>query len=83
MKKLLNTFYVTTEGASLRKDGENLVAAVESADRNRVPLHMLSGVVLFGAVFISPPLMAALAEAGVTLTFSTATVAFRPGWKDR
>ena len=29
MKKLLNTLYVTTEGASLRKDGENLVAEVE------------------------------------------------------
>lgn len=29
MKKLLNTVYVTTEGATLRKDGENLVAQVE------------------------------------------------------
>ena len=29
MKKLLNTVYVTTEGAALRKDGENLVAEVE------------------------------------------------------
>ena len=31
MKKLLNTLYVTTEGAALRKDGENLVADIADA----------------------------------------------------
>lgn len=69
MKKLLNTIYVTTEGASLRKDGENLVAEIDGAERSRVPLHMLSAVVVFGAIFVSPPLMAALTAAGITLTF--------------
>lgn len=69
MKKLLNTVYVTSEGAALRKDGENLVADVEGAERSRVPLHMLSAVVVFGAIHVSPPLMAALAAAGITLTF--------------
>ncbi len=68
MKKLLNTVYVTTEGAALRKDGENLVAEVEGAERSRVPLHMLSGVVAFGAILVSPALIAALAGAGITLT---------------
>ena len=53
MKKLLNTLYVTTEGAGLRKDGENLVAEVDGAERARVPLHMLGSVVVFGAFF--PP----------------------------
>lgn len=71
MKKLLNTFYAMTEGASLTKDGENLVAAIEGEERGRVPLHMISGVVVFGAIFVSPPLMGALAEAGITLTFLT------------
>lgn len=69
MKKLLNTLFVTTEGAALRKEGENLVAEVESVERGRVPFHMLSAVVVFGAVLVSPPLMAALAAAGITLTF--------------
>lgn len=69
MKKLLNTIYVTTEGAALRKDGENLVAEIDGAERSRVPLHMLSGVVVFGAIHVSPPLMGALAAAGITLTF--------------
>lgn len=69
MRKLLNTLYVTSEGAALRKDGENLVAEIEGAERSRVPLHMLSAVVVFGAILVSPPLMAALALAGITLTF--------------
>lgn len=69
MKKLLNTMYITTEGASLRKDGENIVAEIDGTERSRVPLHMVSAVVVFGAVFVTPPLMAALASAGITLTF--------------
>lgn len=68
MKKLLNTVYVTTEGATLRKDGETLVAEIDGADRTRVPLHMLSAVVVFGAIVITPALMAACAERGITLT---------------
>ncbi|PWL18929.1 subtype I-C CRISPR-associated endonuclease Cas1 [Falsochrobactrum shanghaiense] len=67
MKKLLNTLYVTTENAALRKDGENLVAEVEGTERARVPLHMLASVALFGAIFISPALMAACASAGITI----------------
>ncbi len=67
MKKLLNTLYVTTENASLRKDGENLVAEVEGTERARVPLHMLASVALFGSIFISPALMAACAAAGITI----------------
>ena len=35
MKKLLNTVYVTSEGATLRKDGENLVAEVEGEGKKR------------------------------------------------
>jgi CRISPR-associated protein Cas1 len=67
VKKLLNTLFVTTEGASLRKDGENIVAEVDGAERSRVPLHMLGSVVAFGAIYISPPLIQALAAAGITL----------------
>lgn len=69
MKKLLNTIYVTTEGAALRKDGENLVAEIEGAERSRVPLHMVASVVVFGAIYVTPPLIGALAGAGITLVF--------------
>ena len=67
MKSLLNTIYVTTEGAGLRKDGENLVAEVDGAERARVPLHMLASVVVFGAIFLSPGLIQACASAGISI----------------
>ena len=67
MKKLLNTIYVTTEGASLRKDGENLVAEVDGEERARVPLHMLASLVTFGPIFVSPALTAACAGAGISI----------------
>lgn len=67
MKKLLNTVYVTTEGAGLRKDGENLVAEVEGQEKARVPLHMLASVVVFGGIFVSPGLVSACAAAGITI----------------
>ncbi|MFN3076049.1 MAG: type I-C CRISPR-associated endonuclease Cas1c [Alphaproteobacteria bacterium] len=67
MKKLLNTLYVTTEGAGLRKDGENLVAEVEGVEKGRVPLHMLGSVVVFGGIYVSPGLMQACASHGITI----------------
>ena len=68
MRRLLNTIYVTSENAWLRKDGQNLVVEVEGAERGRVPLHLLDGVVGFGRAGASPALMAACAEAGITLS---------------
>ena len=67
MKKLLNTIYVTTEGAGLRKDGENLVVEVEGVEKGRVPLHMLASVVVFGGIYVSPALMQSCAAHGVTI----------------
>ena len=67
MKKLLNAVYVTTEGAALRKDGENLVAMVEGTEKARVPLHMLASVVVFGPISVSPGLIGACAAAGISI----------------
>ena len=69
MKKLLNTLYVTTEGASLKKDGENVVVSVEGEERARVPFHMLTSLVLFGPILVTPALIGAAASAGMTLVF--------------
>jgi CRISP-associated protein Cas1 len=77
MKKLLNTLYVTTEGAGLRKDGENLVAEVEGSERGRVPLHMLASVVAFGSIYISPGLMQACGAAGITIALLDRTGRFQ------
>lgn len=67
MKKLLNTVYVTTEGAALRKDSETLVAEIEGAEKSRVPLHMLASVVAFGPVLLTPAMIGACAERGITV----------------
>ena len=67
MKKLLNTVYVTTEGAALHLQGETLVAEVEGAEKARVPLHMLASVVAFGPILISPALIGICAERGISI----------------
>ncbi len=69
MKKLLNTLYVTTQGSYLFKEGQSVVVKVERQNRLRLPLHTLDGIVCFGAVSMSPFLMAACGEAGVTISF--------------
>ncbi len=68
MRRMLNTIYVTSEGAWLRKDGANLVVEVDGAERGRAPLHLLDGVVSFARAGASPALLAACAEAGVTIS---------------
>ncbi|MCG5234073.1 type I-C CRISPR-associated endonuclease Cas1c [Xanthobacter oligotrophicus] len=68
MRRMLNTIYVTAEAAWLRKDGENLVVEVEGVERGRAPLHMIEGVVTFGRPGASPALLAACAEAGITVS---------------
>lgn len=68
MRRMLNTIYVTSEDAWLSKDGANLVVRVDGAERGRAPLHMLDGVVSFGRAGASPALLAACAEAGITVS---------------
>lgn len=71
MRRLLNTIYVTTTEAWLRKDGANIVVEVEGVERGRAPLHLLDGVVSFGRAGASPALLAACAESGITVSYLT------------
>lgn len=68
MQSLRNTIYVTSEEAWLRKDGENLIVEVSGAERGRVPLHRIEGVVSLGRAGASPRLLAACAEAGIAVS---------------
>ena len=65
----MNTVFVTTEGAWLRKDGENLVMEVEKVEKARLPLHMLQGLVCMGRVLISPQLMGYCCDKGICITY--------------
>lgn len=71
MRRLLNTLYVSTEGAYVRKDGENAVVEIDGQERLRAPLHLLGGVICFGRANMSSALMGACAERGVTAAFFT------------
>lgn len=69
MRKLLNTLYVTTHGAYLSKDGENIVIKVENEEQFRIPVHNIEGIVCFGFMGASPSLMALCAEHNIAMSF--------------
>lgn len=70
MRQHLNTLFVTREGAYLAKDGAAIDVRLEGKSLLRVPLHNLDGIVAMGYdIGASAHLMAACAEAGVTLSF--------------
>jgi CRISPR-associated protein Cas1 len=64
MKQLLNTLFVMTEGSYLHLESETLKVKVDGATRLQVPLHHLSGLVLFGNVMTSPFLLHKCADDG-------------------
>lgn len=69
MKKLLNTLYVTSEGAYVRKDGETIAVEIDGATRARAPAHLLGQIVCFGQTAMSPDLMAFAAESGISIAY--------------
>lgn len=71
MRRQLNTLYVTTEGAWLRKDGANIVMEVENETRARVPVHMLESLVCIGRVAVSPQLLGFCSEQGISICYMT------------
>ena len=71
MKVHGNTLYVQTAGAYLHKDGETVRVEVERETRLTVPLHHLEGIVCFGRVSMSPPLMAECCERDIGVSWMT------------
>ena len=69
MKKLLNTLFVTTQGAYLSKKSDTLVVKTDNKVVFQIPFLLLESVVCFGRISCSPRLMGALAESGIALTF--------------
>lgn len=71
MRHLLNTLYVTTQGSYLSRDGEAVAIKCDGELRLRVPVHTLGGIVCFGQVSCSPPLLGLCAEREVAVSFLT------------
>lgn len=76
MRRQLNTLYVTTEGAWLRKDGANIVMEVEKEIRVRLPIHMLESLVCIGRVAVSPQLLGFCSEQGISICYLTSNGKF-------
>src|SRR4030042_4923494 len=69
MKHLLTTLYVTTQGPYWCRDGEAVLVRLEKETKLRIPIHNLDGIVCFGQVNCSPPLMHLCVERNVTIFF--------------
>jgi CRISPR-associated protein Cas1 len=69
MRRHLNTLYVTSEGAWVNKDGENVVVSVEGTERGRLPIHTIGSIIGFGRIMMSPPLLGACSEAGIAVSY--------------
>lgn len=71
MKALLNTLYVTLQGAYLSRDGDTVTIRHEDAVKLRIPIRTLHGIVCFGQVSCSSFAMSLCAEHGVGISFMT------------
>jgi len=69
VRHLLNTLFVTSEGASLFKEGETVEVKVANETKAKIPIHTLGGIVVFGNAYCSPPLMGLCAENQVAVSF--------------
>jgi CRISPR-associated protein Cas1 len=71
MRKLLNTLHVMTQGAYLHRDGETIAIKIERELKLRVPVHTLEGLVCWGQVLCSPPVLGLCCEHGIGISFVT------------
>jgi CRISPR-associated protein Cas1 len=71
VKHLLNTLFVTTQGAYLSKKGQTVLVTIEREVKLRVPIHTLGAIVCFGNVMCSPFLLGLCGENSVHISFLT------------
>ncbi len=65
----LNTLYVVSRGASVRRDHLTLTVWVERQRRLAVPIHQLEGVAVFGNAHVTAGVLQLCAERGVAVNF--------------
>lgn len=75
--ELLNTLYVTTQGAYVHVDHRTLKVEADGETLLQVPVHHLGAVVCFGRVSVSPAAMAQCAEDQRDLVFLSRGGRFR------
>ena len=76
MRQLLNTLFVTTQGAYLRLEGETLCVEIEQQKKLQVPLHHLGSIAVFGDIMLTPALLRRCASDGRSVVFLDRNGAF-------
>ncbi|MEW6062731.1 MAG: type I-C CRISPR-associated endonuclease Cas1c [Bacteroidota bacterium] len=76
MKKHLNTLYITSDNAYVRKERETFVVEIDNKKVFQAPVHAIENIVCFGFKALSPPLMAFCAENNVGISYLTETGQF-------
>lgn len=71
MKSYDNTLYITTQGAYLARERENLLIRLDQETRRQFPIHTLGSVVCFGNVSFSPFALGLCGQNGVTVSLLT------------
>lgn len=69
MKKLLNTLFVTTEGAYIHKDRETVVVEIDRKKILQLPLLTLANIYCFGRVSVTPQFMLACSNNGIGIAY--------------
>jgi len=67
----LNTLFVVTRQATVRRDHLTLQVIVEKKVKLTVPIHQLDGVAVFGGIHVTPSAMALCAEHAVAVSYLT------------
>ena len=69
MRRMLNTLFVTTQGAWLSVDGENIVVHLDRGNSRKFPIHLFESIICFGRVNATGPLMGFCGKKGVPISF--------------
>lgn len=71
MKKHLNTLYITSDDAFVRKERETFVVEINNEKVFQAPVHSIENIVCFGFKALTPQLMAFCAENNVGISYLT------------
>lgn len=69
MRRMLNSLFITTQGAWLSLKNDNVTVNLDGEEKRSFPLNYFDSILCFGRVNATPQLMGKCAEHGVSLSF--------------
>ncbi|VDA98952.1 CRISPR-associated protein Cas1 [Olavius algarvensis spirochete endosymbiont] len=68
MRRLFNTLFITTQESYLARERETIAIYI-GEEKKKFPLHNLDGIICFGNIRLSPYLIGACGEKGITISY--------------